>query len=423
MLGGVSIEILEGKFIYVRSVAVGGSLGGSFRPLVGALLVALLLLGSAGLTGAHNAPIHALSGQRSMLDRWTSEPSSALSGAEASLASCHVPDLLRSAVCSATPLPHSSGAGAPNASNRSPPPRFGASMAYDAADGYVVLFGGWNATRTFGDTWTYSAGNWTRLFPTNHPAPRVYASMTYDAKDGYILLFGGGDYNSPNNYWSLWSDTWKFVGGQWTMLTPSSSPSYRMAAGLTYDVADQYAVMFGGAYFQYGGTYSYNDTWKFSQGNWTQVNVARHPSSRAGEGLAFDGKDGYVVLFGGSAYGFAAATLHDTWKFLGGHWTRLANISAPSSRAEIVMTYDAADGYILLYGGATSTGSLGSTWSFSNGTWVRLANITSPPPRAYPASTYDTADGYVLVFSGVHWPGYSPISGVWAYATGSWTKL
>jgi len=67
-------------------------------------------------------------------------------------------------------------------------------MAYDAADGYVLLFGGtesFNSTTSLGDTWEFHAGQWTQLFPSSSPSPRIFASMAYDAADGYVLLFGG----------------------------------------------------------------------------------------------------------------------------------------------------------------------------------------------------------------------------------------
>jgi hypothetical protein len=49
-----------------------------------------------------------------------------------------------------------------------PPTRGGAAMAYDAATGTVVLFGGDNRHGVLGDTWTWDGTTWTR----QHPAAR-----------------------------------------------------------------------------------------------------------------------------------------------------------------------------------------------------------------------------------------------------------
>ena len=72
----------------------------------------------------------------------------------------------------------------------------GESMAYDAACGYVVMFGGSNAlpitsTSLNANTWKYHAGTWTQLFPSSSPTPRAWAAMDYDYSDGGLVLYGG----------------------------------------------------------------------------------------------------------------------------------------------------------------------------------------------------------------------------------------
>jgi hypothetical protein len=53
-------------------------------------------------------------------------------------------------------------------------------MAYDAATGTVVLFGG-GGNHDLGDTWTWDGTTWTQQAPATHPAARLSASMAYDA--------------------------------------------------------------------------------------------------------------------------------------------------------------------------------------------------------------------------------------------------
>jgi galactose oxidase-like protein len=92
----------------------------------------------------------------------------------------------------------------------SPPARYYASMAYDAATGNVVLFGGIhspNNTFVRDDTWVWDGSNWTEQDPATHPPARASAAMAYDAATGNVVLFGG-----YNRFHGL-KDTWVWASG------------------------------------------------------------------------------------------------------------------------------------------------------------------------------------------------------------------
>jgi hypothetical protein len=85
----------------------------------------------------------------------------------------------------------------------SPPVRDAAAMAYDAATGTVVLFGGGQGRAgNLSDTWTWNGTTWTRQTPATHPAARFDAAMAYDAATGTVILFGGSGSKGPL------ADTW-----------------------------------------------------------------------------------------------------------------------------------------------------------------------------------------------------------------------
>ena len=73
-------------------------------------------------------------------------------------------------------------------------------MAYDAATGTIVLFGG-AASRLLRDTWTWDGSTWTKQAPATSPPARSAASMAYDAATGTIVLFGGAARRPPR--WHL----------------------------------------------------------------------------------------------------------------------------------------------------------------------------------------------------------------------------
>jgi hypothetical protein len=311
-------------------------------------------------------------------------------------------------------------------STNGPPTRAAAAMTYDEADGYVLLFGGATGLTLsvgLGDTWTYSHGHWSQLRPANPPAARIGASMTYDAGDGYVLLFGG-EIVLKKSFPSV-NDTWTFLAGRWTQLHPTLAPNPRVLAGLTYDAADGYVLLFGGEGFGGNATVptTLNDTWLFQAGVWTEwappacTTCGHAPSGREGGALAYDPWDGYVVLYGGenltSPLVGSFIVVADTWTFLAGTWTNITATAGtpPPARAGSAILYDALDGYLLLYGGTTTSGTpLSDTWSFVGGSWTQLSPAHSPGADYLASAAFDATDGTVLYLSGVSLTG-----GTWLY--------
>jgi hypothetical protein len=82
------------------------------------------------------------------------------------------------------------GAGS-GASAGQPPARTGAAMAFDAANGTVVLFGGNGRSRSLGDTWIWDGSVWTQAHPSTSPPALSGAQMTYDPVSHDLLLVGG----------------------------------------------------------------------------------------------------------------------------------------------------------------------------------------------------------------------------------------
>ncbi|MCI4349030.1 MAG: hypothetical protein L3J93_02270 [Thermoplasmata archaeon] len=149
------------------------------------------------------------------------------------------------------------------------PPDFGA-MAYDGADGYLLYEGGlahyhnataWSAAS---GTWKFVSGVWTNLsaIVSGSPGHSLLSGLAYDALDGYVLLFGGIDGSNgsgPSNA------TLTYRAGHWSTLAPGGSPSARTSSNLAYDPATNRVILYGGL----GGFGPLGDTWAYAGVRWT----------------------------------------------------------------------------------------------------------------------------------------------------------
>jgi hypothetical protein len=280
-------------------------------------------------------------------------------------------------------------------------------MTYDEADGYVLLFGGLsvNAGVQHGDTWTFQSGVWTNRHTATAPAPRYGAAMAYDAADGYVVLFGG-----INSVPAWLGDTWTYSAGVWTLVPGGAGPAGRAYAAMTYDWADGYLLMFGG--YNGSSTTFYNDTWEFSAGAWNVPTglSSMAPSTRSGSEMAYDSEDGDVVLFSGQQS--TGAIYGDTWYYLNGTWSNITAFvaGAPGGLAYAGMVDDTYDGYLVLFGGLDQFGfAYGNTWSYLAGTWATVNPVHVPGVDYAQVMAFDPVTNQVVLESGVF------VSGTWTY--------
>ncbi|MCI4366580.1 MAG: hypothetical protein L3K08_02380 [Thermoplasmata archaeon] len=274
-----------------------------------------------------------------------------------------------------------------------PPGTIGGSMAYDAADGYVVLFGGENLTSgghyvLTNSTWTYHAGVWIKLRPMLAPSAREYASMVYDLAGRSVLLFGGdGNATSP----LYLNDTWTFHHGRWTHVRHSGAPPARFGAAIAYDPAISAAVM-GGGVGKIGSNTSGNETdeWEFANGSWTRY-AGTEPFNGQGASLGYGPAGRNLVYFGPCGTPTTAV-------FHLGSWSSLS-LGAPTRPGGICyapFAYDPKLSTLVLFE-IQNGGS--ATWGYHGG-WTNLTPTTQPGLRLDPVATYDAADGYFVLFGG-----------------------
>ncbi|MCI4351548.1 MAG: PKD domain-containing protein [Thermoplasmata archaeon] len=295
-----------------------------------------------------------------------------------------------------------------------PSARIFTAMTYDAADQKVLLFGGdpYNGGAHLNDTWEYAGGSWQNVTASAGPPPaiRSLANLAYDPVDGYAVLFGGYGHNSDTN------DTWKFTGGTWTNITGGvgAAPSPRQDAAFAWDAADSVLLLFGGNSYLHLQSSFPRDTWTFAAGHWHNLTgtLAAQPPARQSAGMAFDGTDGYDLLSGGSN-DVATCGLADTWSFRGNAWSPLSSVRAPSPRVDAGVAFDGSDGYTLLFGGRTCASSVNDTWN-----WGPISS-TSALSATATANRTAVTPGSSVGFDGTATGGQPPYAWSWIFGDGS----
>lgn len=230
-------------------------------------------------------------------------------------------------------------------------PRQGAAVASTPQG--VLLYGGRDSAPR-DDAYLWDGAQWTRLSSTTLGAGRCFHSMAYDERRGEAVLFGGAtDYNAglPR---AVFGETWVRSGSAWQLRSPRHSPPPLAFHGMTYDLARERIVLFGGV--DNVGNYSGAVAWEWDGTDWTQRRPEVDETPRVGHVLAYDHDTGRVVaVFGNSGglvvvepryYGTTAAALVST-----------SGIGCPGSLGPLTI---ATDGNRLPWLGSTLTVQVGN---------------------------------------------------------------
>ncbi len=189
----------------------------------------------------------------------------------------------------------------------SPPARWDAGAAYDPALAEVVIFGGETTVVTvptaLSDTWAFNGSAWTPLNSTAGPSARSSPAMAWDAATGSILLYGGAPANSQ---------TWSWNSSGWTRLEPISDPGDLAGASLATSPVNGSVVLVGGCASDPCAGRPSNLTWSFSGGEWVELAPYRGigPLARDHAALLPLDHPAILLLVGGDVLGAAS---NDSW--------------------------------------------------------------------------------------------------------------
>lgn len=81
-------------------------------------------------------------------------------------------------------------------------------------------------------------------------------------------------------------------------------------------------------------------------------------------------------------------------------WTQQHPAVSPHPRANAAMTYDAATGTVVLFGGISNQTAFTGTWTWDGSAWTKRAPATSPPGTVGGSMAYDAATGTAVLFGG-----------------------
>ena len=287
-----------------------------------------------------------------------------------------------------------------------PPGRRDAAMAFDAARGVTVLFGGASASAQLGDTWTWDGNAWAKREPGSAPAARDSAAITYDSARAEVLLFGGRVGQS------LGADTWTWSGRDWTRRQPAHAPPARAGALLAYYPASGAAILFGGVGI--GGELA--DTWEWSGNDWLALPAAGRPElSSPGAAMAYDARQARL-LASGAASGRAVG-----WSFIAGRWSAIADPPAGFPAAFAGAAYANDVNSILLFGGEVGGAVSPDLWAFDGQSWQKREAPSAPPGRAHTAVAYDGQRAALVVFGGAG-ADATPLADTWTWTAKSGWK-
>lgn len=277
-----------------------------------------------------------------------------------------------------------------------------ASAVYDPVAHAMVVFGGEDAGARRNDIWALDLANhtWTELTPGggSMPAGRITPASVYDVDHHQMLMFSGRGAGG-----TFLNDTWAFDlnANTWSQFTPAGAvPAIRYGVATCYDVVGQTQVTFAGFTFQG----RFDDTWRFDPavGEWSDVSPVSSPLERCLHGACYDAINRRMIMYGGQNGG----ALGDIWSFdlATETWTELTPLTGPDPRWFSTFEYDRLNHRVTMFSGNRNVAGLANdVWVFdlSLDEWIELFPGGTPPSaREGAVAVYVQSEDRIVVFGG-----------------------
>ncbi len=284
-------------------------------------------------------------------------------------------------------------------------------LVYDGARQQVLLFGGADHARVYGDLWAWDGESWQSVSRSG-PPPRTFPALTYDGARKQVLLFGGNRvlFGTPQDRNTFLNDLWAWNGSAWRQIETPTAPPPRAEAAMTYDEARQRVVLFGGYRMAEGKFAPFGDTWEWDGSEWRQV-ATEGPSPRNGAAMTYDAGRRRVVLFGGKG------ASDETWEWDGSDWRRITSAQTVG-RFNTALAYGEITKTVLRFGGWDGKGRVADTWQYDGTNWQHL-DIAGPSARNHSALVFDRRRQRFVLFGGHDGP--NVFGDTWEYDGKTWS--
>ena len=169
----------------------------------------------------------------------------------------------------------------------------GMSAAYDPEDSELIMYGGVDVAAfcDFDVTWLRTGGVWRQYRTSQNPPAIIGAAMAYDAASGQVIMFGGTE-----SFGDTVAGTWLWNGSNWHLAKPLTKPPAMSFTAMAYDEAIGQVIMIGSGNIPESATNPY-ETWAWNGRNW----VALHPSQELPKRLVYilvNVSDGRLLAIG-----------------------------------------------------------------------------------------------------------------------------
>ncbi|HEX5054579.1 MAG TPA: hypothetical protein VFZ65_22575 [Planctomycetota bacterium] len=272
-------------------------------------------------------------------------------------------------------------------------------MCWDAAHGYVLMFGGAPINGGVSQqTWSWNGTAWSQIPTIAPPAGGFfmqypqYTAMSFHAPDNRVVMVDQGS-------------TWLFTGSNW-LLHPApivvpllGGMPCHIAMG--YDPVSQRTVLYVGA-TALGGTMQFVGlTYTWDGLGWTLRTTATVPYPWQFPTMAFDPGAGRLVL------GTTGNGSSQFFEWTGSNWQQRFPTAAPAAPG--VFATDTTHQRLVMFDGAMNV-QPNHTWTLANGTLQQLSTPLEPARRFGAAMAYDPLRDRVVLFGG------TPL---WNYGSGT----
>jgi hypothetical protein len=321
-----------------------------------------------------------------------------------------------------------------------PPARYGSVMATDPVRKRVLLFGGYLSPGLFGqvanDSWEWDGSDWTQRFPVNAPTPRAFSAMAWCAASGRLVLYGGGGFGGGT------ADTWEWSGSDWVALQGATGPpplaghgmaAERTSGGVLMLAASSTWLWSGSAWSQITGTQPTPQLGKPTTTHgprariWYSALEGRYPTLaetwewtpsggwvvRAAEERFLGGVGAYDAARDETVFVTPLASMRTVVRTEEGYRLMQPPVSPPS-RTNFALVYHSGRRQILLYGGNGKN----DLWAWDGATWAEIV-VSGPRPPATDADlhlAYDNARDKLVVVP------YLFENELWEWDANGWRK-